>query len=217
MSTYYDSQSGMHVSIHNENEISIFLDLRELQHDSMKRHWKSSGVQGLIVTELGNVEEIPTDFRIFSYTRTPQDIEQNCRFSRVFPFQQIENGEEILFESKSKTFALDDECFTEEPIMIATDLAGVIDEETTAQDETFIWLSQSSSVDADQVLSLCEELMYLDLPGSPVKARLLVNATEEEVVDEVMLLGVNKFVVSQGGQIEYVKGVAKRQGKTLVK
>ncbi len=202
--------------MHNENEISLFLDLRETQLDSMERYWKSSGAQGLIVKEIKNIEEIPTEFRIFSYKTAPRDIERNRRFSRVVPFQQIENGEDIVFENKSITFALDDACFAEEPIMIATNLARIIDEKTTAQDETFIWLSQSPTVDTDQVLSLCEELMYLDLPGSPVKARLLVNATEEEVVDEVMLLGVNKFVVSQEEQFEFVKYIVERQGKTFV-
>ncbi|GAX19207.1 hypothetical protein FisN_4Lh208 [Fistulifera solaris] len=183
----------------------------------MKRHWNSSGIQGLIVNELENIDdEIPTEFRIFSSTATPRDIERNRRFSRVVPFQQLENRGEMVFENQSITFALDDECFAEEPIMIATDLARIIDEETTAQDETIIWLSQTPSVDTDQVLSLCEELMYLDLPGSPVKARLLVNATEEEVVEEVMLLGVNKFVVSQEEQINFVKHITERQGKTFV-
>lgn len=174
-------------------------------------------MQGLIVNELEQFGEIPTNLRIFSYSTSPQLEEFNSRFSRIIPYEQMEGGEENAFAGTSITFALEDECFAEEPIMIANELAHVIDEYTTAQDETFLWLSQSSSVDADQVISLCEELMYLDLPGSPVKARLLVNATEEEVVEEIMLLGVNKFVVSHEEQFECVKDMASQQGKHLLK
>ena len=170
----------------------------------------------MIVNELENLGELPTNFRLFSYAASPQPKEGTIRFSRVIPFEKMDAEDGNAYVGKSTTFALGDECFAEEPIMIANELARFIDENTTAQDETLLWLSQSSSVDADHVLSLCEELMYLDLPGSPVKARLLVNATEEEVVEEIMLLGVNKFVVSGEEQIDYVKDVAKQQGKSLL-
>lgn len=217
MSTYYDSQSGLHVALHNEREISLFFDWRQSHRRiSMVNDWKASGVQGLIVNELETLGELPTAFRLFSYS-TPPPPEFESRFSHIIPYTHLDN-KEVSLPGKSITFELGDECFDQEPILIANHVARVIDEimSTTMQDETFLWLAQSSSIDADRVLSLCEELMYLDLPGSPVKARLLVNATEDEVVEETMLLGVNKFVASQQEQIEWVKDLAKQQGKNLV-
>jgi len=130
------------------------------------------------------------------------------------------------------TIALGRECFLEdvEAVVMANKIASFMDAASSSGSGAgqFIWLSNSNNatagqeqveedIDADHVVRLCEELMYLDLPGATVKSRLMVDASlNSEVVDETMMLGVNKFVVEAEDQVEMVREIAEEQGKTLL-
>jgi hypothetical protein len=85
----------------------------------------------------------------------------------------------------------------------------------------FIFVS-SPDGDDDVTLRLCEELSYLDVPGPIMKSRLMLDCpaetTTEDLVDEVMSLGVNKFVVYKESQVQdCIQEVALEQGKQMVK
>jgi len=99
------------------------------------------------------------------------------------------------------------------PIVIANRIATLIDH-TGGGD--LIWLSSGNEVDADDMIQMCEELCYLDLPGKPVKSRLMVNSSNEEVVEEAMFSGVNKFVIDNEEQIDLVTKIADEQGKAVI-
>lgn len=70
--------------------------------------------------------------------------------------------------------------------------------------------------DTDPVIQLCEELQYLHIPDATIKSRLVVDVMGQDIVDETMLLGINKFVITDKEQMESVQEVAERQGKTLL-
>jgi hypothetical protein len=74
----------------------------------------------------------------------------------------------------------------------------------------------------ESVVRLAEELGYLDTPGSTVQSRLMVTAVNEDIVQECMTLGINKFVIGcrsgQGGtehQRNMIERIALEQGKVL--
>jgi hypothetical protein len=250
-STYYDSQSGLHVPIHNDQEISVVLNK---MHDNTfvppqlykddpgsdmpdkLQALQKAGIHGLILPppefprdhrNLKTLTHIsPKGFQLFSFSAPPTDSGSNT--SVIFDFDtdsamveklqesiqsQVENG----FQT---TLRLGDACFDEsqEPILIANNIASLID---ATKGGDFLWLAvtksnSSNDLDADSVLRLCEELMYLDLAGATVKSRLVVDVMDEEVVGETMLLGVNKFVIHDEAQMEVVLQVAQEQGKTIL-
>jgi hypothetical protein len=98
--------------------------------------------------------------------------------------------------------------------MVANDVAALVDA-TKAGD--YLWISNNgeSLEDTEGVVQLCEELQYLDIPGATMKSRLVVDVMSEGVVDETMMQGVNKFVVTEKDQIRTVQNVAEEQGKSL--
>jgi hypothetical protein len=100
------------------------------------------------------------------------------------------------------------------PIAMANRVATIIDSTGGAD---FIWLSANADVDAEDVVRMCEELVYLDLSGKTVKARMIVNSSNEEVVEETMFSGVNKFVIDNEEQIGFVEGMATSQGKSILR
>jgi hypothetical protein len=248
-STYYDSQSGLHVPIHNDQEISVVLNK---MHDNTfvpphlykddpgsdmpdrLQALQKSGIHGLILPppefprDLRNLKTLthisPKGFQLFSFSAPPTDSGSNT--SVIFDYSydtdsaMVEKLQESVENGFQTTLRLGDACFDEsqEPIMIANHIASLID---ATKGGDFLWLAackvnSSNDLDADIVLGLCEELMYLDLAGATVKSRLVVDVTDEEVVGEMMLLGVNKFVVHNEAQMDIVLEVAQEQGKTIL-
>lgn len=294
-STYYDSQSGLHVPIHNDNDISVFFDLsssnnntndgdndyyRELIpiHLYKEDAYSSSdtidqikslqqfGVNGLILPPFQfprdgrNFQTLcnicsgspPTtsSFQLFSFSAPPVQMptsNKNSNFSIVVEYDDDGTGDsssedihqlEATLQEHVKnrlktTILLGSKCYarsSEDPIVIANKVALIIDS-TGGGD--YLWISMDdyhdndstasaaeTTIDNDTMLQLCEELMYLDVPGATIKSRLMVNNTneseEEDFVDEIMLLGINKFVITKKDQIEIIKDVAQDQGKTVV-
>ncbi|CAJ1936587.1 unnamed protein product [Cylindrotheca closterium] len=110
------------------------------------------------------------------------------------------------------------------PISIANQVAAWID---ANQGGDFIWVpstcSADANVDSDALERLCEELSYLDLVGKTVASRLMIgggrmdSTINDELVNETMFSGVNKFVVSNEDDISLIAEIAELQGKSILK
>jgi len=238
--TYYDSQSGQHVPIHNETEISLFLHAskstipHKLYEDSFLdqlKDWQKAGTHGLILPPVEFPSDgrnlvalthiVPENFRLFSFDVF--DDGNNTNVSVLLNYSNDKFEESLKWhveEQYHTTILLEDECFTEDPVMLANNVAAFIDSHGGGD---FIWLAPTQSpisgLNADDVVRLAEELNYLDLPGATVQSRLLVNAVDEDLIEEIMSLGVNKFVVdvdSQQEQVEMVQQIAEEQGKKVL-
>lgn len=95
---------------------------------------------------------------------------------------------------------------------VASQLATLIDSTGGAN---FLWLTPPNSADEDDVVELCEELMYLDVAGPTIQSRIIIDSLKEEVIDETMLTGINKFVIQDDSQIDLIADIAMAQGKEL--
>jgi hypothetical protein len=100
-----------------------------------------------------------------------------------------------------------------EAITLANNIATMIDSVGGCD---FIWLSSKSDVSADKAVEVCEELVYLDVAGPTIKSRLLIESLNEDVLEDSMFAGVNKFVVDEENDIEAIEEVASAQGKSIV-
>ena len=104
-------------------------------------------------------------------------------------------------------------CCDSDAVSTASQLAALIDNSGGVDS---IWISPSRSADADDVTYLCEELMYLDVAGPTIRSRIIIDSQKEEIIDETMLLGINKFVVTKDFQIDIIDEIAKAQGKEVL-
>ena len=98
------------------------------------------------------------------------------------------------------------------PIEVANRLASIIDRTKGGE---YVYLSTTDSTDPSDTINLCEELNYLDVEGRIMKSRLMVDCWHDEVVEDVMLSGVNKFVVRSDEEVEMVTEIANDQDKTI--
>jgi hypothetical protein len=130
-----------------------------------------------------------------------------------------------------------------EPITLANNIASMID---AVGGCNFIWLSSKTSINdddnddecnkedttivsettppsspttlvADTMIQICEELIYLDVAGATIKSRLLVDSLNEGIVEDTMFAGVNSYVIDNEEQVEMVENVAKEQGKSILR
>jgi len=281
---YYDSQSGMHVAIHNEDEISVFAHTPVLKLDNLKldpNRWNSpqefqavitsmqkSGFSGITLANnkiltnnntlmafvTNDFPVVSSEFNIFVPTSTmvhdtnphyPDNIHLVLEYivgtnnDRLSLTQAI--SEHITNGTKT-TIAIVDH--NHDPILTANGVASLIDD-TGGGD--MVWISSKSIfcssssktdintidskkkvttlLDPDKIVTLCEELCYLDIPGSTMKSRLtvdldllLTNPTvgEEEamVVEEFLMMGINKFVI-QKEWLKWFHEILQRHGKSL--
>eukprot|EP00980_Cylindrotheca_fusiformis_P021166 scaffold8136_cov127-Cylindrotheca_fusiformis.AAC.6 len=252
-STYYDSQSGMHVPVHNEQEISLILDkskedpsttsfvpaqlYKEDPSSEMPdklKELKEMGVAGVILPPVQfprdqrNLKTLsaiaPENFMFFTSSvknesSSPSSMPEGV--SMIVDYAEeadsMEPAMKTWMESgSSTTIALrggDAEMYNN-TIATANRVAAAIDA-TGGGD--FIWLSPASDTDEDEVVRLCEELVYLDLKGKTVKARMIVDSYDEDVVDETMFSGVNKYVIESEAQIGTVEEMATSQGKSILR
>uniref|UniRef100_A0A7S2EM21 Uncharacterized protein n=1 Tax=Ditylum brightwellii TaxID=49249 RepID=A0A7S2EM21_9STRA len=247
LSTYYDSQSGLHVPIHNEKEIKLFLNkskedtsttgsfvpaqlYKEDASSDMPQRLKSlraEGIHGVILPsakfprDVRNLQTLshiaPEEFVFF----TPYHSQVKS-FSSVSTMLALEDNEDMkntlkpLVAAGSKTTLLLHEAFyrNQELMHVAGQVARLIDE--TGGGDTFL-ITASDKIDADDVIQLCEELMYLDVAGPTIKSRIILNSTNEELIDELMLLGVSKFALDEEEDISMLEDISKWQGKSLLK
>ena len=76
-------------------------------------------------------------------------------------------------------------------------------------------LTPPDSADEDDVVELCEELMYLDLTGPTMQSRIIVESGNDRVNDSTMLIGINKYVVADDSLVDLITEIALAQGKRL--
>jgi len=245
-STYYDSQSGLRIPVHNDKEISIFLDKRESnfvpQHlykedassdmPDILKELRDQGIGGVVIPpvhfprDLRNLQTLsaiaPPNFRFF--TSIPSSMANGLGNTppsnvSVLVGLQEDDSDVLLQEQSERGFhtmlslqgILDDAS----AMSTASRVATILDQ---GRGGNLLWVSSpSTSVDADELVELCEELMYLDVAGPTIQSRLVVGAHNEDLVDEVMLAGVNKFVLADDfAKVEQVQEIAKWQGKAVV-
>lgn len=246
LSTYYDSQSGLHLPVHNEREVSIFLDksteeisttsyvpaqlYKEDASSDMPdklRELVERGIAGLCLPpaqfprDLRNLQTLddicPTGFRFFGSIKTPlskplASLSLLLKFTTSASNLEDEWNRETV-SGMSSTIVLGEELFvSEEPISVANQVAALIDS-TGCGD--YLWLTPPLEADDDDVIQLCEELMYLDVAGPTIKSRIIIDSVKEEILDEAMLVGINKFVVTDESQVDVVSDIAKWQGKEI--
>jgi hypothetical protein len=244
-STYYDSQSGLHLPLHNEMEISVILDkseedtsmssfvpahlYKEDRSDMPKilEELKCKGVSGIILPKIQFPRDLrnlmtlmniaPEPFNFFtSGLADSLSLPATSKISVMCDYDA--NDVELFLKSHvetnaSTTISLRGTSNSDtSPIGIANRVATLID--ITAGGN---YIHLSGFANADDMVQMCEELMYLDVAGATVKSRLLVDSFHEEAVEETMLSGVNKFVIYDEKQIDYIQAIAKDQDKSIVR
>lgn len=243
--TYYDSQSGIHVPIHNESDIFVykhwvnpFFQLYKSSEDAFeaKEELKelSTVFDGVFLSssivhprDERNLEtlchiapNISEGFTLFAPSlRSTDAIRPNvvvlCNYLETSPDKLKEYKQNEIKTAICLGEYSDD---SSEPFELANQVANLMDE-TGAGD--YLLVSASSQQDDSYMVQLCEELSYLDVPGPTIKSRLVLDCVpeaKEDLVDEVMMIGVNKFLVTDELQRDcIIQTVAEEQGKKLVK
>ena len=243
MSTYYDSQSGIHVPIHNDAEISVYLEWcvdLDANGDTLGQ-WihsmKTSGAHGAILSTqslvAGRKEHLEAtkilassspEFELFTPALSQNDIASYpAGVIPMFDYAETSSpsvmaslSDCVASRSKSCLWIGDLPSLPCDPIELANGIASLIDSTGGCE---FVWLCQNQgrSRSAEDTVKLCEELSYLDVRGPTMKSRLVVDlrhAEAEETAEECLLMGVNKFVVEEDG-IHVLKEIAQRSGKDL--
>lgn len=291
LSTYYDSQSGLHLPVHDETEIRLFLDVRgghqqqsvgvsnndddddgkspfvphKLNKDRVEADYVTEklerlvqqGIHGVILPAI----EFPRDIRnlhtlsviappgfVFLSSNSSETNDSNSsnnndtvdsgllkakqlassdtNFSRVLQYQNNKDFQGSLQRSVGKglhtTLSVKEDVYADglEPITLANNIAAMIDASGGCD---YIWISseqqqseKNTSV-VDTMVQVCEELVYLDVAGATIKSRLLVDSLNEDMLEDVMFAGVNKYVIDNENQVEMVETVASVQGKALLR
>lgn len=237
--TYYDSQSGMHVALHDENEISTYLHLDAdnwLVTDGTRKVVESFlearevgfvGVrlrghidQQALLMELS--ESVP-GFTLFYGSRRAQNISYPDNVNLLFEYKdsliQQHLSAHVTHGTKTSIGLFEPSYYARDPILVANGVASLMD---TTGGADFVWLTpdepadeNEKEVDDDEMIRLCEELSYLDVPGPTMKSRLVVEAKTEYQVEECLNIGVNKFALNSPGRFEWLRGIVEEQGKNL--
>jgi len=106
--------------------------------------------------------------------------------------------------------------YKQDAVMVAANIASLLDA-TTSGGDNMIWITptmmmvddevgqeqqqqqqqhNNENVQDDDIVQLCEELGYLDVAGPTMKSRLVVAIESKNQVEECLLMGINKFVIS---------------------
>jgi hypothetical protein len=283
---YYDSQSGLHLPVHDETEIRLFLDVRgghqqqnvgnnddddgklpfvphKLNKDRVEADYVSEKLQRLVQQGIHGVIlpaiKFPRDIRnlhtlsviappgfVFLSSNSSETNDSNSNsvddgllkakqlassdtnFSKVLQYQNNKDFQETLQRCVGKglhtTLSVKEDVYAGgvddvEPITLANNIAAMIDASGGCD---YIWISsehqnEKNTSIADTMVQVCEELVYLDVAGTTIKSRLLVDSLNEDMLEDIMFAGVNKYVIENENQAEMVKTVAKEQGKALLR
>lgn len=255
LSTYYDSQSGLHIPVHNEQEISLFLNKSREETSTSSfvpahlykedassdmpdtlQELMSLGIRGVILPpanfprDVRNLETLsniaPSEFMFFSSMNhsnsqsvlsSKRGLSAISEYSETTETNDLKDSLKAFVENGIKTtISIRETVYGEkEPISVANQIAQLIDL-TGGVDFLLVCAAGSSdNVDADDVVRLCEELVYLDIAGATIKSRMVVDSSDPEIVEETMFSGVNKFVIEHEGQVPMVEEIAKEQGKAI--
>ena len=258
-STYYDSQSGLHVSLHKDNEVSLFTKLQivgnginniedlidkiqSLQNNEVSGSYLDFNSDSSMSSCVNHEESFAAFFASYKNSKlcilipsssmiVSKEIPNysNHNIQSVFRYSD-ESREEISVHYETHdsantktTISLLDSliCDSSDPISVANGVAVLID---TTGGGDLIWVPGPNATQTlDDSLALCEELLYLDVEGQIMKARLLVDIAgcvcsddeNEEWMDECLNLGINKFMVDES-QLEWSKSMVLEQNKQII-
>lgn len=146
---------------------------------------------------------------LLEYRNNDDGTDEEMKYLHASLAQARQNGLHTTLSISEAVYVCDDV----QAIKLANAVGTMID---TVQGCDLIWIS-SQSKSNDAIVPICEELMYLDVAGPTIKSRLLVDSVDEDILEEIMFAGVNKFVIKDESQIETVDNVAVQQGKFIVR
>jgi hypothetical protein len=286
--TYYDSQSGLHLPVHNEKEIRLFLNAAASACTGQQHSTSSfvvphhlykdpdagdvpnqlvelynKGIRGVLLPSI----EFPRDIRnLRSLTAIMSGLKDgNLQFFTLYDGDQLwqellqtlnsnkqssssnasqqQHSMMIEFGGGSNTDAtptvenLVSRCVDEDvptslfisshtisnldPISLSNSVASLLDKYPGSCNTIWIDTTVGDDNDDSKSLSVIEELIYLDVAGPTIKSRLIVETFNEDLLEDIMFAGVNKFVVRGGGDlddkdIERIQTIAADQGKSIV-
>ena len=131
----------------------------------------------------------------------------------------------------------------EDPISVSASIANIIDCTSVSDEnknETAPYISNiliappsdtndntTINCNADNLVRLCEELSYLDVPGPTIKSRLIVSTlNNEEVIEECLQIGINKYILDISDddmndnelddRLRCLRKVVEEEGKELI-
>jgi DNA-binding NarL/FixJ family response regulator len=130
----------------------------------------------------------------------------------------------------------------EDPISVSASIANIIDCTSVSdenENETAPYISNiliappsdtndnTPTIDcnADNLIRLCEELSYLDVPGPTIKSRLIVSTlnNNEDVIEECLQIGINKYILDTlydvddlDDRLMSLRKVVEEEGKELI-
>lgn len=244
--TYYDSQSGQHVPIHDESKICGYLLGNSVESNKSPKDTvqtaRSLGLAGSLLPPLipqkrdvidSSASDTwflhmpPTLFDRLSFDELVEGNKSNERINLCFEYSYQDGDtaqlssliQKVMIEyGKDRTSLgiFDAKCYKEDPILVASDVANVID---TTGGCSHVLLSPDDLVKPDDIVSLCEELTYLDVPGPTVKSRLVVRAVNGEQVEECLQMGISKFLLNDddGESLDVLESAVSSAGKELVR
>ncbi len=284
--TYYDSQSGQHVTIHDESKITAYL--RNVDRTSvtaitgaaaLSSSAKEMGMAGSVISlpqqlqlqqdggmvgfmeSLGSnsssifLHLLPSQFYDLVVTK---EKHHHCNHDTIIPSNinlcfeyDNDDGEHISSNVQSvmtnfdgiqtsigifhPKYLLDDD-----PMLVAAQVVNLID--TTSEfggtisnilvapimimddnDDTTTLTSYD-----DELVQLCEELSYLDVPGSTIKSRLVVPTVSGDQLEECLQMGITKYIIdasdddhgtgreSVEGRLNVLRDAVEENGKELI-
>jgi hypothetical protein len=244
--TYYDSQSGQYVPIHDENKIHGFLFGMNGENDKSPKvivdTARSLGLSGSLLPPLipqkrdiikpsgGDTWFLHVPPSLYDRLSFDELIQGNANIDCVnicLEYNKEQTADDKLASIMCKVMAdygkhrtslgiFGAKCYTDDPIMVASEIANIIDATGGC---SHVLLSADSSVESHNVVSLCEELSYLDVPGPTVKSRLVVQAIDKEQLEECLQMGVSKFLLADddGESLNMLESVVNYVGKEFVR
>ena len=273
--TYYDSQSGQHVAIHDESKITAYLRTKAgaasssfaavlktakemglagsiiaLPHQQLQQDVELAGIIQSLDNSSGSSNNdiflhmqpsqyndlvaskekqllIPSNINLcFEYNNNDGEYISSNVQSAMTNFEGIQTSIGIF----NPTHLLDDD-----PMLVAAKVASIID--ITSEfggtisnilvapiiDNDDDALVGNSGTCDDELVQLCEELSYLDVPGSTIKSRLVVSSLSGDQLEECLQMGITKYIIDasdDGGRVErrldMLRDVVEENGKELV-
>ena len=214
MSSSYDTLSDYIDSIGCNN---VFLHLPPHRHDLLFANEKSNEEEEESITIT-----IPSNINLcFEYGGNDDDELSNNIQRTLDNYDDIQTQSLAIFDPVYMTH--------EDPLFVAAQIANIID--TTSESfgiertisnilvDPFVYVEDDFDV-ADELVQLCEELCYLDVPGSTIKSRLAVAIASKDQVDECLQMGITKYIVGyndeKGTALEMLKNAVEDTGKELI-
>eukprot|EP00984_Skeletonema_dohrnii_P037180 scaffold38997_cov283-Skeletonema_dohrnii-CCMP3373.AAC.2 len=269
--TYYDSQSGQHVAIHDESKITAYLRTQAGAAPSsfaaVLEAAKEMGVAGSIITlpphqqdggMAGIIQSLGSSSNndIFLHMQPSQynDLVASKEKQLLIPpninlcFECSNNNGEYIssnvqsamtnFEGIQTSIGIFNPAHLlhDDPMLVAARVASMID--ITSEfggtisnilvapiiDNDDAAVGNSSGTYDDELVQLCEELTYLDVPGSTIKSRLVVSSLSGDQLEECLQMGITKYIIdassdgmeSVESRLDMLRDVVEESGKELV-